>query len=143
MRTRVSAYFALLGLFLLLTAGYYAFVESERSGRERLAFRDLESIRCEIYSQPMPFARHCSYTVVCSAGSRLADANAERLKSLNRLSENDVVHLVISTSKVTDDSLGLLISLKTVDVLDVRDSKISEAGKHVLEQELSGVEVVK
>ena len=133
MRKRTTV--AILLVFsALLFASFYGgmhLIEWQRVRDAESAFRPILHLGCHISSQPIAFHRYCRYIVKFPPESRLTDANAAQLRSLNRLPSENTLDVVIQSPQVTDQSLSHLKTMHPFgrfDALDVTQSAISDAG---------------
>lgn len=135
--TFVLAILALIASPIVAFYGCVSLNEHLRVRDAESAFRPVEHLGCEIWSQPYG-SRYCRYLVEFHAGSSLNDNNIEKLASLNALPESNQLDVVIATEDVTDASISALANIETIDLLDVTRSGISDEGIERLKKELSG-----
>ena len=109
-------------------SGTMHYIERQRIADATPAFRPLERLGVLILSQPIAFHRYCRYVLEFGDGADISDDNIEELTSLNSLPPQNTLDVVIKSPDVTDQSLPVLLSLATVDVLDVTATSISDAG---------------
>lgn len=130
--------FAIGVVALLPAGGFYGCIALNEHLRIRdaePAFQSLTSLGCHIYSQPTG-SRYCRYLVIFPEGTGLSDDNIDDLAPLNRLPANNFLDVVIETDNVTDRSVDSLASIKTIDLLVVVDSGISDTGIEDLKQRM-------
>ena len=106
------------------------------------AIEPLLHLRPLILSQPIAFRRMCHYQIEFDSNSRLRDEVISDLMSLNHLPSANSLDLIILTPKVTDKALPTLLRMTTVDILDVRESAISDKGIAQLTQALTKTSVL-
>ena len=130
-RTTVALLFLVSAL---LFASFYRgmhLIEWQRVSDAESAFRPILHLGCHISSQPIAFHRYCRYIVEFPPESRLTDANAAQLRSLNQLPSENTLDVVIQSPQVTDQSLLHLKAMHPFgrfDALDVMKSSITDAG---------------
>jgi hypothetical protein len=123
---------ALLAIFLPLGVWLAVYGYAWRQDRLRMAdakpaFEPVLPLRAELLSNPCG-TRYCSYYLRFPSNSLLTDDNVEQIQSLSKLpSENDL-NLIVETSSITDASLGVLMSLRTIDYLDLTKTSVSNDG---------------
>jgi len=107
--------------------GYFWRQNQLRIADAKPAVEPVLPLRAELLSNPCG-TRYCSYHLRFPFDSLLGDDNVEELKSLLRLpSENDLF-LIVETPSITDASLGVLMSLRTVDYYDLTKTSVSNDG---------------
>jgi len=109
-------------------SGTMHYIERQRIADAILAFRPIERPGVLILSQPIAFHRYCRYVLEFGHDADISDDNIDELTSLNSLPPQNTLDVVIKSPDVTDKSLPVLLSLATVDVLDVTATSISDAG---------------
>jgi len=107
--------------------GYAWRQEQLRIADAQPAFDPVLPLRAELLSNPCG-ARYCSYYLRFPPDSRLCDENAEALRSLLELPSRNDLNLTIETPSITDASLGVLMSLRTIDYFDLRQTSVSNDG---------------
>ncbi len=128
----------LLALLILPYAGlmgYVGYQERLRIQDAIPAFEPIEKLQPEFFSQPFG-QRYCRYLIDFRAESLLSDANVDMLQSLNKLPEQNTLDISIRTARITDASLPVLASLRTLDSLDVTETALTDAGIEKLQSML-------
>ena len=87
----------------------------------------LEQLEPVLLSQPFG-SRYCRYVLDFPPESRLTDENADLLKSLNFLPQKNTLDVTVRTERLTDSSVPILGSLRSIDLLDVTETAISDDG---------------
>jgi hypothetical protein len=139
----IAAMFAAVAMLVAAFFGAEYWVERLRVRDATLAFEPLSPLNPEILSQPIACQRYRRYIVEFSAAGRLNDENVSTLESMNELPTENSLDVVISTPEVTDASLPVLLSLRTVDILDVKRTRISDAGIEELRKGLTETTVLR
>lgn len=136
MKRAIATAMTTVTLLCILVVVFFVRLEFQRSSIESEAFHGLGALRCEVYSQPIAFTTHSRHVILCGENSELGDDSTKALSSLERLTRSDTVDLIISTERVTDRSIEALSSLRTLDLLDARESGISQNGLKALAENL-------
>jgi hypothetical protein len=108
----------------------------------RPAFDPVLPPRVELLSTPCG-TRYCSYYLRFPCDSLPSDANVGQITSLTKLPAENCLTLVIETPAITDDSLGVLKSLRNVDFLDLTKSNVSDDSLEQLAAALPDVFVIR
>ena len=103
----------------------------ERGEHELNAIHPLEQLRPEYLHNGFGV-----YILTFNETSQLRDANATELLTLNRLPSKYDLTLTIATPEITDASVDVLASFKTVDKLHVERSSLSRDAIRRLSREL-------
>lgn len=119
----------------LAVYGYVLRQEQLRIADAQPVFDPVLPLRAELLSNPCA-SRFCCYWLRFPSDSFLNDDNVAQLESLNKLAAENELSLVVETRAVTDKSLRVLMSLRTVDYLDLTKSGVSDDG---LEQLSAGL----
>lgn len=91
------------------------------------AFDPVLPLRAELLSNPCG-TRFCCYWLRFPGDSHLSDDNVAQIESLNKLPAENELSLIVETLAITDESLRVLMSLRTVDFLDLTKSGVSDDG---------------
>jgi hypothetical protein len=133
MRKRtITVYLAILLVLVMVSVGGFfgvlRYIEWQRVRDADPTFRPLEPLGVNVLCNPIAGHRYCTYIAEFTPESKLCDQNVSELASLNTLPRKNWLVLVVSTPRVTDSSLSRLREIRTIDVLDVRKSSISDDG---------------
>lgn len=129
------AFPAIIGLGIW---SYCQYQEQLRVRDADSAFKPLASLAPIVLSQPCG-TRYCRYVLELPAQSGLNDDNAAVLQSLNSLPTPNTLDVTISTERITDASLPVLASLRSVDLLDVTKSGVTDQGISKLQTAMPNV----
>ena len=91
------------------------------------AFGPILPLRAELLSNPCG-RRYCCYYLRFPPDTLLSDDNIAQLESLTKLPNENELSLTIEAPTITDASLQVLMSLRTVDYLDLTKSSVSDDG---------------
>ena len=124
----VAALVAMPALTFLGLYGYGCYQDALRIQDAAPAFDPLEQLNPVLLSQPVFGSRYCRYVLDFPADSLLTDDNAGLLKSLNLLPQENTLDVTVRTERITDASVRIFASLRSVDLLDVTETAITEDG---------------
>ncbi|MHB1035038.1 MAG: hypothetical protein ACYC35_10185 [Pirellulales bacterium] len=136
---------ALVVVPVLALSGFYAYAwyqDSLRIADAAPAFEPLEPLKPVLLSQPFG-SRYCRYLLDFPPDSPLTDDNVAVLQSLNLLPQQNTLDVTVRTKRVTDASVRALASLRSVDLLDVTETAITDDGIARLQVQMPGVSVLK
>ncbi|MHB8974251.1 MAG: hypothetical protein ACYC3X_28525 [Pirellulaceae bacterium] len=109
----------------LAVYGYAWRQEQLRIADAQPAFDPVLPLRAELLSNPCG-TRFCCDWLRFPGDSLLSDGNVAQIESLNKLPAENELSLTVETPAITDDSLRVLLSLRTVDYLDLAKSGVSK-----------------
>jgi hypothetical protein len=142
---RIVLIAALLAICLPLAGwlGIYGYAWRQRQLRiadAQPAFGPILPLRAELFSNPCG-RRYCCYYLRFPPDTRLSDNNVAQLESLRKLPTENELSLTIETPMITDASLHVLMSLRTVDYFDLTKSSVSDNGLMQLSAALPNTKV--
>lgn len=146
MRTRTSTIVVVTLLVAVVASagtffGCMYFKERQRIEDADRAFLPIVHLGCYTLSHPVAFCRYDDYCLEFPPDCELSDANADELRSLNRLPPRNGLFVRIHARGLTDESLPYLKAIRTFDSLDVTNTSISDEGIEELRRTLPDVDI--